>query len=321
MKHLLTATLLALLIPVGLASQGDIRVKLSYPEGLHYALVSGLGDLTVSDGEHTAVQPEGVPFVAVAYSDGIIARVGSSLLRGESLDIASDEDGYVELRSWDRTPAWDTKGVYNDNKFQGGLKLYKEGKGMLVVNELGLEDYMRGIAEVPESDQHEKRKALAVMARSYAAHYTMTDYRKFADERYDASDDPAVFQKYLGYGFTQRSPKWQQALRETESLVLSYKDEYFRAAYSSCTGELGRRKTPAEAGWSGQEYFQKTEGAYAAVGDPEGVDLIRDAKGACGHGVGLSGLGATKMAQQQKNFVTILDYYYPSVDLTRLTQY
>jgi hypothetical protein len=50
---------------------------------------------------------------------------------------------------------------------------------------------------VPESSSNEKRKALAVISRSYAAYYTKTKWRKFPGKLYDASDNPNVFQKYL----------------------------------------------------------------------------------------------------------------------------
>ena len=65
-----------------------------------------------------------------------------------------------------------------------------------MVNHIELQDYLKGLGEVSNSDNPEKIKTIIIAARTYAQWY-MTQARKFDDSFYDASDEPAVFQKYL----------------------------------------------------------------------------------------------------------------------------
>lgn len=220
---------------------------------------------------------------------------------------------YLEISDWNRIPAWSKDGKINDNKFLGALEVFADGDRLAVVNELDFEDYMRGIAEVPELDQNEKRKALAVVARSYVYHYISTKYRKFAGKDYDASDDPTVFQKYLGYGFTLRSPKWQQAISDTkDEIVIRSNGEALRTAYFSCT--LGDRTlNPSEAKFDPAYFVDVAGDNYKSVSDVIGKDPLRTTKPACGHQVGLSGYGATKRAESGQDYKAILSAYYSNV--------
>jgi hypothetical protein len=50
----------------------------------------------------------------------------------------------------------------------------------------------------------------------------MTKAEKFVGEWYQASDDPNVFQKYLGFGLEERSPKVNQIVEQTKDLIVTY---------------------------------------------------------------------------------------------------
>jgi len=294
------------------AEDPAMTVKLSTPKERVFFFQTST-DGTVSNGTKNLSVKKETPFFIFKLKDQVMVRVGNRLLRGKSLRITPKEKtDTIEITDWKRTYSWDTSGKINDNVFQGSLIIYPENTHLLIVNDLPLSLYMKGIAEVPENDPNEKRKAMTVLSRSYAAYYADPNHKKFSDTRFNASDDPQTFQKYLGYGFVKRSPLWQEALKTTTKEMLYYQDQVLRAAYSSCTGSLGRRRTPLEAGWK-DHYFNETASVYAQVEDPLGIDLVRDKKGACGHGVGLSGLGATNMAKEGKSYREILEYYYKGV--------
>gem|GEM_PF-1520264 len=146
-----------------------------------------------------------------------------------------------------RIPAWDTTETVNDNTFLGGFDIRIDEGRLTFVNELDLEEYLSGMAEVLESEPDSKRKALSVLIRSYALYYMQVG-TKFPGKHYHASDDPKSFQKYLGYHYSLRSPKWQAALRDTKGEILTHHGQVFRAAYFSCTLD-GKTKLPSEAGW------------------------------------------------------------------------
>lgn len=295
----------------------EVKVKLSTPAALEHMIYSeGPMMLRGDHGELYTLPAHS--YVRVVADQGSL-YVSSGITHFTVGDILLSPKGMLPLRivSWDRRPAWDSSGTYNDNVFRGNLHIYPDTDTLLVVNELPLESYMKGIAEVPEQDPEEKRKALAVVARSYVAHYLYSGYKKFEDPRYNASDNPAVFQKYLGYGFEQRSPLWQESLEATRGVVLLHDGVLFRAAYSSCTDEDGYRKTPEDIGWK-DPYFDTVTGVYTHVYDPKGIDPVRSSKNQCGHGVGLSGLGASGLAGEGKNFMEILNYYYKELTYGRL---
>jgi hypothetical protein len=261
--------------------------------------------------------------VILGGEDGRVEIVLSDLNGGKVVRVEAKSGGYLEVESWVRSPAWSD--ALNDNKFRGALELridpsvanatspLERGEKILLINELSLDDYMKGIAEVPEDDEDEKRKVIAVLSRSYAWHYVNSSYRKFPGRPYDAVDDPAVFQKYVGYSFESRSPKWQRALQQTQDEVVKYNGAVLRAPYFSCSN--GKTKSLDEAGWSGSEYFRDKGGVFISVDDSLGNDPDRSAKSQCGHGVGVSGLGATNMAKEGNTYRQIINYYYQNVEV------
>jgi stage II sporulation protein D len=101
------------------------------------------------------------------------------------------------------------------------------------VNELPVEDYLRGLGEVSNTDNIEKIKVIIVAARSYARYYMDRTHRKYDTNLYDGSDDPDSFQKYLGYGYESRSPNVSQAVKDTLRQVIVYQDKIIKAWYHS----------------------------------------------------------------------------------------
>jgi peptidoglycan hydrolase-like amidase len=63
----------------------------------------------------------------------------------------------------------------------------------------------------------------------------MTQDKKFKREWYHASDDPDVFQKYLGYGLEERSPNINKVVDETKNLVILFDNKLIKPWYSSRT--------------------------------------------------------------------------------------
>ena len=159
---------------------------------------------------------------------------GKTVLESKEIQIRSSlSDGLVRIASWDRIPAWDTRRMYNDNIFRGNIVLRIENEKILVVNELPLELYLRGLAEVSNTDNPEKIKTILTAARSYAYYYSNNSNRKFPNKPYDASDDPDVFQKYLGYSYELRSPQVMNMISSTNGQVIKYNNTVIKAWYFS----------------------------------------------------------------------------------------
>jgi len=144
-----------------------------------------------------------------------------------------------------------------------------------------------------------------VLARSYARFYMDDANRKFPGMPYDGSDDPDIFQKYLGYGLEKRSPNFVGAVAVTEDEVVTYNSKLIKPPYFNQSD--GRTR-------SGQEVWGWTDTPYlVSVADPwcSGMTLQ-------GHGVGLSGYGATKQAEAGKTYDEIIKYYYQGVAIQEM---
>jgi stage II sporulation protein D len=178
-----------------------------------------------------------------------------------------------------------------------------EGKTAFI-NELPIEDYLKGVAEVSNTAPREKQKVLAVLARTYARFYLDPANRKFPGMPYDGSDDPNIFQKYLGYGYELRSPNFASAVTGTQGEVVTYGGQLVKTPYFNQSD--GRTRSAKEVwGWDNTPYLQ-------SVPDPfcEGMTLL-------GHGVGMSGCGSEGAAKAGKTYEEIIKYYYRGVEIER----
>ncbi|MBP8016487.1 N-acetylmuramoyl-L-alanine amidase, partial [Candidatus Gracilibacteria bacterium] len=160
--------------------------------------------------------------------DKIRLVVGNKGITLSELKISGE---ILEITSWSRIPSWDKELKYNDNKFRGSLIIYNDNGILTVVNELPIEDYLKGLAEISNDENEEKAKTILVAARSYALFYTDPANRKFPGKFYDGSDDPDVFQKYLGYGFEMCSSKITNLVNETNGIVIKYNGKLIKPWY------------------------------------------------------------------------------------------
>lgn len=209
----------------------------------------------------------------------------------------------LTVDSLKRRPAWNKK--LNDNSFRGNLEFRQEGGTILLINELPLESYLQGVAEVPSGEPFEKMKILSVTARNYAYHYTDPDYRKYPGKPYDGSDDPNTFQKYLGYNYELRTPEWPKAVMSTVGEMVTYQGKVIKTPYFNQSDGM-TRSAEEVWGWTHAPYLK-------AVEDPLCPEKIQR-----GHGVGLSGCGATAAVKQGKNYLEVLKYYYSDVEVEKI---
>jgi SpoIID/LytB domain protein len=170
---------------------------------------------------------------------------------------------------------------------------------------LSVEDYMLGLGEEPDTEPYEKQRAFAIAARSYVTYYLDPAHRKFPGKDYDATDDPATFQKWSGTGFTVANPSWVKAVQSTAGQVLTKNNQVVRAPYFST--DDGQTRTPIDAGWGASFPFSEI---FTSKPDPwcKGLSMA-------GHGVGMSGCGAKGQAQIGKTAEEILQYYYPGTTI------
>lgn len=206
----------------------------------------------------------------------------------------------LEIVNYENRPEWNKN--LNDNMFRGMLEVQKIDGELQVINELPLEDYLKGIAEISNADRTEKIKTIIILARSYAKYYRDIG-EKFPGKPYHLDDDPERAQKYSGYGLEARSPNIVAAVEETAGKIVTYEGQPVITPYFSQSD--GRTRSAEEVwGWTFAPYLQSVEDNFCLTTTLHG------------HGVGLSGCGATELARQGKTAEEIIKYYYTGVEIT-----
>ncbi|MDH4196120.1 MAG: SpoIID/LytB domain-containing protein [Candidatus Aminicenantes bacterium] len=122
---------------------------------------------------------------------------------------------------------------YNDRSYRGIFVLRPTSKGVVLVNVLNLEDYLKGVVPGEMSpDQYaeiEALKAQAVAARTYA----LKNIGQFKALGYDLVDTPRS-QVYFGLGAER--PLSSRAVDETKGEVAKYAGRLINALYTSTCG-------------------------------------------------------------------------------------
>lgn len=161
-------------------------------------------------------------------------------------------------------------------------------------------------------------KTILVAARSYAYFYSDPAHRKFPGKAYDGSDNPDEFQKYLGYGYERRSPNAGALVDQTNGQIITYngvsvKPWYFnesdgrtRSAKEYCENKKINGILSKNTVCEDIPYLQ-------SVSDPGGVGHTQK-----GHGVGISGIGATYLATTLDfKYDQIIEYYLEGVKVEK----
>ncbi len=208
----------------------------------------------------------------------------------------------ITVENFENRPAWNQE--LNDNVFFGSVELvYSDNSGKaILVNELGIEKYVRGIAEATNNNDMAYLKALMTAARTYA-YFHITHPTKHADEPY-ILNATANDQVYKGAAFTSRAPNIAKAQKKTKNMIIFHKGSPIIAPYFSQSD--GRTRAWSEV-WNGEyDWAQSVE-------DPgcDGLSLR-------GHGVGMSAEGARYFAEEKDwSWKRILRYYYQGVKIKK----
>lgn len=175
--------------------------------------LSAESGLTLSYGDETVQVPAKAEVVIDSsderLKDGRI--VVSPLEKGDSISVNSISRSYG-------TPSYD-----------GSIEIRKDNEGLLLINELYLEEYLTKVvpSEMPDSYEKEALKAQAVCARTYA-------YRQIQSNTYSKYgahvDDSTRFQVYNNL---PTASKTQEAVRETYGKLLFYGGAPIEAFYFS----------------------------------------------------------------------------------------
>jgi stage II sporulation protein D len=142
-------------------------------------------------------------------------------------------------------------------RYRGSLVAHAADRGLLVINRLGLEAYVKGVVanEMPHSWHQQALRAQAVVARSYGV----------ATEHSGPFDHYADTRSQVYQGVASETAATNKAVRETRREVVSYGGATATTYYHSTSG--GRTEN-SEFGFSGGNpipYLKSVEDPYDDV--------------------------------------------------------
>lgn len=210
LKLLSVLTVLFLLGAVSVASQ--------MPESIRVAIVKGADTITLGGEGLLAADEKGEP-----------VRLNNPCLLRRGTDAVLYVDGRALRRLTVSAPG---KVKINGKNYRGVFDLYPTDKGLLLVNELPLEEYLVGLinCEISSLWPIEAVKAQAVIARSYAIY--QKDARRSALYHLESS---VMDQVYAGVDI--EDSRALRAVQDTTGEVLTYSGRIIQAFYhSNCGG-------------------------------------------------------------------------------------
>jgi len=158
------------------------------------------------------------------------------------LSLDRNKDKYYEIsnnksliiRSSDRRGIW-----INSKRYAGKINIVFRNNKIFVINVLGVEKYLNSVvgSEMPHKWHIEALKAQAIASRTYAL-------KKTNNGLYDI-DSTQTNQVYNG--LESSTFKTRRAVRETRSLVITYKNKLINALFHSSSGGMTEN---SEAVWS-----------------------------------------------------------------------
>ena len=192
------------------------NVQVSAQSGLNISYTTK-SEQTGEDGCKTNVECE-------TYNAGDILQLAPDDVRFQSGTICietKNPDDRITINSL-------TRG-YGTPSYRGKLELFATAEGIVIVNELPLEEYLYAVvpSEMPASYEAEALKCQAVCARSYA-HCQML---AFGYPEYSAHVDDSV--SYQVYGNSQEQETTIRAVQETKGQRLWHHNEVVKTYYYS----------------------------------------------------------------------------------------
>jgi len=205
----------------------------------------------------------------------VVASSGAGKMFSSSAPVqfASDDEQNAPVR-------------YNERPYRGRIEVFTNLRGSLtVVNELGLEDYVRGVVANELSPGGypaiEAQKAQAIAARTYA----LKNRGQFMSQGFDILP---TTRSQVYRGLTSENPLSTRAVDETRGIIATYNGEPINALYTSTCG--GRTEDSEKifneaipylrahecAGESFERFVIKTSRTPADLQDDANVVLARD---------------------------------------------
>ncbi|MCX6779435.1 MAG: hypothetical protein NTU97_04385, partial [Candidatus Magasanikbacteria bacterium] len=205
--------------------------------------------------------------------------------------VPTDLNAYFSISNHELLARWGHKVNYNEFRDTFEIRLAETGY-IWIINELGMENYLKGMAEESDSSHIEFLKTMAVVERSYAYYHLKNPGKHLAggfvlDADYD--------QVYRGYVREKISPNMVAAIEETRGMVVTYNGDPVYTPYFARSN--GKTKSAKVVWGTDQPWLQPVVAPY-----DKGKTLW-------GHGVGMSARDGLYRAKDGATWDAIVKYY------------
>ncbi len=261
-----------------------------------------------------AVNTAYTDYVKIIKWDILELQIKWETIYADSVTVTSNNN-IVTVSNYDRKSyAWVPRNTFHwyllfkkDNiKDKNWNQEYK----YVVINGLWFEEYMKWIVETNDTESQTKNEVMALIAKSYALFYMDPDNvhpNIPTNARYNAVDDPDIFQKYVWAWLEKTLTKWFKALESTKNKLVMYQNFVPILPYFSCSAWFTYSATE-KWWWTDTPYLQ----------NKFDIGICSDSKFSW-HGVGLCGLWAERWATKfWWSSSDILNYYYPGITIVSI---
>lgn len=208
------------------------------------------------------------------YYDAVELTVDGEHIRIEADDLkAGERRSYRCAALTDKITVNADGVVKGDNAYRGTIECYRNMNGMVLINELPLEEYLYAVvpSEMPASYPSEALKAQAICARTYAYLYIL---HAGLPELGAHVDDTTSYQVYHNI---KENAATTTAVKETDGMLLTYEGEPAQNYYYSTSCGVG---TDAGIWKSGSmqdtAYMQSSRLNVTVYENTEGNDGVSD---------------------------------------------
>ena len=170
------------------------------------------------------------------YYDAVELVVDGESVRIEANDLEKGERRIYQSAALTDKITIKVEGIEKgDNAYRGSVECYRSNEGMVLINELPLEEYLYAVvpSEMPASYPLEALKAQAVCARTYAYLYIL---HAGLPELGAHVDDTTSYQVYHNI---RENAVTTTAVKETDGILLTYQGEPAQNYYYSTSCGIG----------------------------------------------------------------------------------
>lgn len=202
--------------------QTPLKVGLAQQNSASFSS-TGTVNLKTEDGQLIATIPAGQAFGLTYNGQYVVDKASGQVIVNSPVHAEQDANSIITVNNLADNGAY--------NRFHGALYIKNGSPGTWLVNEVDLEQYLKGGGEVSDSWPMEAIKAQATAARTYAAR-KMQSPRNEVFAIYDTTSD----QVYNGYNAEAQKPNTATGVAQTAGMVVKYGGALAQTYYYSDSG-------------------------------------------------------------------------------------